>query len=580
MKVPNAFSGSTKTKASGGKLMAVLMTITLTATMAFAGKSKVDKDLQNLDPASTVDVIVKYKHGPDDSKAAKIARKGGHETKRLHLVKASAVTVSAARLNDVADDDEVESIVPDRSVNASAYSASVATINAPVAWQQYGVNGTGIGIALIDSGVFSSVTDLTSRIAYNQTWVGNSATDQFGHGTHVAGILAGTGKNSTGSSYSVTFMGIAPGANLVNLRVLDQNGMGKDSDVIAAIQTAIQLKSKYNIRVLNLSLGRPVYGSYKNDPLCQAVEAAWKAGIVVVVAAGNYGRNNYAGNQGYGTITAPGNDPYVITVGAMKDNGTPGRNDDTIASYSSKGPTLFDQIAKPDLVAPGNQIISTRANNSTLVAYPTTTVRTQAYKPGPSNTVSSAYLMLNGTSMAAPVVSGAAALLLQQNPKLTPDQVKVRLMETASKTFPAYSTAVDPATGAVYTSQYDIFTIGAGYLDIAAALGNYDLTNGPAVSPTAVYDQASGNTLLSIDTNSAFANPVNSGSAVLWGTSVLWGTNVVNSYSVLWGSSVIWGNSSSTAFSVLWGTTSTSGSSVLWGSSTLNAMSVLTQGEN
>src|SRR5581483_10220113 len=128
-----------------------------------------------------------------------------------------------------------------------------------------------------------------------------------------------------------------PNVNLINSRVLDQNGQGSDSSVIAGINAAIQLKSKYNIRVMNLSLGRPVFESYKLDPLCQAAEAAWKAGIVVVTAAGNEGRNNSAGTYGYGTITAPGNDPYVITVGAMKTMGTPNRSDDLIASYSSKG---------------------------------------------------------------------------------------------------------------------------------------------------------------------------------------------------------------------------------------------------
>src|SRR5208282_4947363 len=150
--------------------------------------------------------------------------------------------------------------------------------------------------------------------------------------------------------------GMAPGANIINLRVLDQNGSGTDSQVVAAIQQAIQLKSQYNIRVINLSLGRPVFESYTLDPLCQAVEQAWQAGIVVVVAAGNDGRDNSEGTNGYMTITAPGNDPYVITVGAMKTEGTPTRTDDLIASYSSKGPTAIDHIVKPDLVAPGNNV--------------------------------------------------------------------------------------------------------------------------------------------------------------------------------------------------------------------------------
>ena len=154
--------------------------------------------------------------------------------------------------------------------------------------------------------------------------------------------------------------------NLIDLRVLDANGGGTDEDVISAIEMAISLKSTYNIRVINLSLGRPVYESYTQDPLCQAVEAAWKAGIVVVVAAGNDGRDNTFGEQGYGTITAPGNDPYVITVGAMKAEATYTRTDDLIASYSSKGPTQIDHIVKPDVVAPGNQVVSLLAPGSTL----------------------------------------------------------------------------------------------------------------------------------------------------------------------------------------------------------------------
>src|SRR6266853_278448 len=206
------------------------------------------------------------------------------------------------------------------------------------------------------------------RIVYSQSFVPGTtdASDYFGHGTHVAGIVASAGWMSTGGKFSHTFKGIAPNANIINLRVLDQNGAGTDSSVIAAIQTAITMKNQYNIRVINLSLGRQVYESYTIDPLCQAVESAWKAGIVVVVAAGNQGRNNSAGTNGYGTVAAPGNDPYAITVGAMKTNNTPDRGDDTVASYSSKGPTAFDHVVKPDIVAPGNRVVSLLSPRSQL----------------------------------------------------------------------------------------------------------------------------------------------------------------------------------------------------------------------
>ncbi len=153
---------------------------------------------------------------------------------------------------------------------------------------------------------------------------------------------------------------------LIDLRALDANGAGSDSTVIAAIQQAIALKNTYNIRVINLSLGRGIPVSYTQDPLCQAVEAAWKSGIVVVVAAGNYGRLSMYGSNGFGTVTAPGNDPYVLTVGASKSGGSSFASAETAASYSSKGPTTYDHVVKPDIMAPGNGIVSLAAQGATL----------------------------------------------------------------------------------------------------------------------------------------------------------------------------------------------------------------------
>src|SRR6266568_2501024 len=234
------------------------------------------------------------------------------------------------------------------------------------------------------------------------------------------------------------------------------------------------------------------------------------------------------GTGGYATITSPGNDPYVITVGAMKTEGSPLRSNSLIASYSSKGPTLLDHVVKPDIVAPGNRVVSLYGNafvnpipggsyyvyEALPQQYPQNLVTFSYYYPTlDTRSTSSDYYTLSGTSMATPVVSGAAALLVQAQPKLTPDQVKARLMKTAYKAFPSTSTTVDPLTGAIYVSEYDIFTVGAGYLDIGAALANSDVATGNALSPTAVYDSTQNSVYL-----------VNAAGST-WDSSVVWGTS-------------------------------------------------------
>jgi serine protease AprX len=249
----------------------------------------------------------------------------------------------------------------------------------------------------------------------------------------------------------------------------------------------------------------------------------------------------------------------------MKPMGTPTRADDLIASYSSKGPTLFDHIVKPDIVAPGNMLISVLASSSDTLAKaaPGNIVALSSYSTNAKGADS--YFTLSGTSMAAPVVSGAVSLLLQQNGSLTPDQVKARLMRSAYKTFPRYSTAKDPTTGLSYTSQYDIFTIGAGYLDIQAALSSTDLapaTAGSAKSPAVARDK-SGNTYLVTGSSILWGGSIMWGTSAVWGTSVLWGTSA-GGESVLWGSSAPWGSSSDSGYSVLWGT------SIIWGTSDMN----------
>jgi serine protease AprX len=443
----------------GATLLALCATV-FSAGMAFAGPQKISGDLQAKTTANAemVDVIVRFTTVPTAAHHEKILSRGGTIKRELGQFKGAAYSMPASALADLADDPDVVYISPDRPLKGASEGKPnavndyhIGVINAPAAWA-LGLNGSGIGVAVIDSGI-ASLPDITAKnIVYSQDFTGlGSAADQYGHGTHVTGILAGNGAMSTGSGYSYTFKGIAGGVSIVNLRVLDENGAGSDSEVIAALQEAITLKSQYNIRVINLSLGRPVWESYALDPLCQAVEDAWNAGIVVVVAAGNYGRDNAADTNGYGTITAPGNDPVVITVGAMNTEGSKERTNAVIASYSSKGPTIIDSVVKPDLVAPGNLIDS--------LYFPAATINKQ--NPGfeiPQSLYvingpvkpSATYYALSGTSMAAPMVSGAAALMLQQVPTLTPDQVKARLMKTAFKGLVQSSTAADLITGQTY----------------------------------------------------------------------------------------------------------------------------------
>ena len=433
-----------------------------------------------------VTVIVQHRQMPTSAHLKGMQGRGATINKQFHTIRAVTMRVPVSMLAELAKDPNVAYITPDRTqkMTANPVTEEFATaVQADIAASQYALDGTGVGVAVIDSGI-AAHPDLNdangnSRVVYSQSFVTGDTTtsDKYGHGTHVAGLIGGTGaSSSTANGYAATYAGMAPNVNLVNLRVLDQNGSGTDSQVIAAIEQAIALQSTYNIRVISMSLGRPVFESYTLDPVDQAVEAAWKAGIVVVVAAGNSGRSGAA--NGFGTVGVPANDPAVITVGATMTKLTPTRVDDQIASYSSKGPTTLDHIVKPDLVAPGNAQVSLRVNGSTLdTVYPQFEVT--------STNGTSQYFVLSGTSMATPIVSGAVALMLQQNPSLTPDQVKARLMKTAWKGVGQFTFSHDHL-GNIYNNEADLFTYGAGYLNIYAALGSTDLATGLALSPTAV----------------------------------------------------------------------------------------------
>jgi serine protease AprX len=281
-----------------------------------------------------------------------------------------------------------------------------------------GVTGAGVTVAVVDSGI-SAHPALTGKViaAVSKVSGDPSTADAHGHGTHIAGIIAG---NSSASKQVTSLYrgGIAPDVKLVNVRVLGADGTGWTSDVIAGIEWVIENRAKYNIRAINLSLGHPVTEPSTTDPLCIAVMKAATAGIVVIASAGNSGKAE-DGTPILGGITSPGNSPYAITVGAMNTKGTVSRSDDVMTTYSSRGPTKFEHAVKPDVVAPGNKIVSLETSGSYLQRnYP------QFHMAGKWG---NSYMHLSGTSMSAAIVTAGVAMLMQGSPNITSTQLKIAL---------------------------------------------------------------------------------------------------------------------------------------------------------
>jgi len=450
-------------------------------------------------------IITAGEGGKQEDVVNVIGGAGGVRRRSLPLIDAQVAWVPNAALAGLANSAAVANVALDRPV-AGTLERTGATIGATAVRQELGYDGSGVGVAVIDSGVTSFHDDLAGLGSWQRVdrfvdFVNGRADayDDYGHGTHVAGIIAGNGADSGGLR-----AGIAPNARIIALKVLDENGHGYISDVIAALQYAVANRDALNIRVINLSVAAGVFESYRTDPLAKAARKAVAAGIVVVAAAGNLGRDSQ-GHTLYGGITAPGNAPWVLTVGASSHMGSVDRSDDTIAAFSSRGPTAMDGAAKPDLVAPGVGIESLSDPTSTFY-----TTQSAFLLPGTVPTTYLPYLSQSGTSMSAPVVSGTIALMIQANPSLTPNQVKAILQYTAE---------VHP--------DHDSLTEGAGFLN---AKGAVDLARyfGGDLS---VYPSSS--------------------SAAAWGRRVIWGNKLVAGGRLLpgtnaWPRSVLWGNSTST----------------------------------
>lgn len=424
-----------------------------------------------------------------------------------------------------------------------------------------GVNGQGITVAVIDSGI-SSHAALSQKVIANVSFVTGDASvaDAFGHGTHIAGTIVG--KSSAANDVTNLYTGgIAPGAKLVNVRVLGANGAGWTSDVIAGIEWTIANRDRHKIRIINLSLGHSVTEPSSTDPLCQAVKKATAAGIVVIASAGNAGKAP-SGAPILGGITSPGNSPYAITVGALNTKATKKRSDDVMTTYSSRGPTKFESAVKPDIVAPGNKIVSLEASGSNLV------------KNNPflhvAGKTTNAYMRLNGTSMAAAMVSGGAALLMDADPGITPDELKIALQ-----------------TGSTFMRDGGLMGGGAGSVNFWSSRqmltnGLTSLINtlvGGVVSPSSgvvFWDAGTMSNRVYTRTGirlwSLFDLTWLASGYLKWGDLNLIGSS--NSLAYTRSNEILWGDSASwtSDHEILWGDTihTPQGQEILWGDSSIN----------
>jgi len=522
--------------------------------------------------------------------AALVRLSGGQVLRTLPVIDGLEIDLPNIAIATVAASSLTRHMSIDRPA-AGAMERTGATIGATAARAELGVDGSGVGVAVIDSGIGFGLDDLkdangASRVVRFVDFVNGAqaAYDDYGHGSHVAGIIGGNGFDSSGAR-----SGVAPAASLVVLKVLDQYGGGDIAGVIAAIGYAVAHKDELHIRVINLSVASAVDESYDVDPLTLAAKQAVAAGIVVVAAAGNDGRGPDGRTQ-YGGITAPGNAPWVVTVGASSHMGTVDRSDDTIAAFSSRGPGAIDRAAKPDLVAPGVGIESLSAPGSRLYA-----TMSPYLLPGTVPTSYLPYLSLSGTSMAAPVVAGTIALMLQANPTLTPNAVKA-ILEFTAETRPGY----------------DPLTEGAGFLN---AKGAVDLANYIAAPSALPYPGVPEWSAHIIWGNRLFHGGRFTADADAWSTGVTWGDAWIGGEPVAWGlrddggawtyrtdaPNVVWGDAcggancggpwtiagiggavtgTSDGDTVVWGTsdgdtvvwgTSSDGDTVVWGASCSDA---------
>jgi subtilisin family serine protease len=523
----------------------------------------------------------------------------------LDIINGQVLNLPENVLKQLAKHPDVFQIHDNRPISGHNYRTSI-TVGADVVRNYLGYTGAGIGVAILDSGVSSWHDDLTrgglnktfpygdQRVAKFVDFVGTKTTpyDDNGHGTHVAGIIAGNGYDSNGEK-----SGIAPKASIVSLKVLDRNGAGTIGNIISALNWIVLNAKTYNIRVVNMSVGAAIHESYLTDPLTLATKRVTDLGITVVTAAGNRGTNALGLTQ-YGGIMAPGNAPWVLTVGASSTMGTLTRNDDTLASFSSRGPTYKDYLAKPDLVAPGTGTISLAAPGSLFYTTKLTSLLSGSLSLG-----SKPYLSLSGTSMAAPVVSGTVALMLQANPNLTPNLIKGILQYTA-QVYPGYKPLEQGAGflntyGAVRLAKfYASHTVGdrlpvqriwsrhiiwgnhmitGGYINPKGNAWSNSVVWGYAKTQADMGDNIVWGTM-SNDDNIVWGTADDNGDNIVWGTSdddnIVWGT-MFNDDNIVWGTmfnddNIVWGTDcgGGDCDNIVWGTADDD--NIVWGTAALD----------
>lgn len=485
-----------------------------------------------------VRAIVRFRNEAARARGADtISARGGHVRRALNDLGALTADIDAATVDALAADNDTLAISIDAPVRSSALAVNaVRSSGLKQVRQKFNRRGRDISVAVIDSGVSPHVDLPAARIRKFVDFVNGqtAAYDDFGHGTHVAGIIAGSGLAS--QLLEDPFGGAAPEVDIVALKVLDGTGAGSTSTVIAALEWVAANHRAYNIRVVNLSLGHPVFEPAATDPLVQAAEALVRRGIVVVASAGNLGIDPRTGEPGNGGVTSPANAPSVIAVGAVDNKGTDARGDDAVPGYSSRGPTRFDMLVKPDLVASGHRIVSLSAPGSYLFdKYPALHVA------GGAETVPN-YMLLSGTSMAAPLVAGTVALMLEANSNMTAGTVRAVLEFTAQQL---------PDT--------NLLAQGAGSLNGLGAVRLAGLIK-PKVEVGKIW-------LKSLDGLPQDFDSL-AGETVAWSKQVIWGDRVLLGDSAYvhmaaWQDNIVWGQ----AFdNIVWGQCDGAGcNNIVWG---------------